>query len=266
MPKTLLAALAILAVASVSEAQTTGATYPAGAHRYRVTRESRSSQEMMGNVQTSTITTYEEFTLDLRASGRDTMRFTFTIDSATRQSDMPGAGDAPPPKGHRLSGRISPRGVVHDFDRDSSGIDAVGTAYRNFLPHLPAQPLAAGLTWTDTVRTPVSQAGIQGTSMTIVASKVLGDTTIAGEKAWRIERSATLSMTGTGHQDGADLFLSGTGTANGVSLIAANGVYLGARAEQEISINVEVPAASMTIPIRQTTVTRVERIGAPASR
>ncbi len=262
MSKTLAALLGMLVVASVSEAQS-AAVYAPGTHRYRVTREARSSQEVMGSVQTGTVTTYEEFTLDLRAGGRDSMRFSVTIDSASRQSDMPGAGEVPPAKGRRVSGRVSPRGVVHDFDPDSSGAEDISAGYRNFLPHLPAQPLAAGLAWSDTARTPFTQAGIQGTTMTVIASRVLGDTTIGGQKAWRVERKGTLSMSGTGNQDGADLILSGAGIANGISLIAQNGVYLGARSEQELSINVEVPAASMTIPIKQTTVTRIDRIPTP---
>ena len=175
-------------------------------------------------------------------------------------------GEAPPAKGRRLSGRVSTRGLVHAFDPDSAGVPDISAAYRNFLPHLPAQPLATGVSWTDTLRTPFTQAGIQGTTVTIIASKVLGDTTFGGQKAWRVERTGTLSMSGTGNQDGADLILSGSGTATGVSYIAENGVYLGARSEQELALNVEVPAASMTIPIKQTTVTRIERIAGPAAR
>src|SRR5687768_479704 len=264
MRKTLIT-LAILATAPALEAQTAGSTYAPGAHRYRLTREARSSQEVMGQVQTGTVTTYEEFTLDLRPGERDTMRFTITIDSATRQSDM-GAGEAPPAKGRRISGRVSARGRVHDFDRDSSGTDDLAAGYRNFLPQLPAQPLAMGMSWADTVRAPFNQGGIQGTTMTVIASRVLGDTTIGGQRAWRVERTGTLSMSGAGNQDGADLILSGAGTANGVSYIASNGVYLGASSTQDLSINVEVPAASMTIPIKQTSITRIERIGTPAGR
>ena len=266
MSKTVVAMLAILAAASAAEAQTAAAAYAPGVHRYRVTREARSSQEVMGTVQTGTVTTVEELTFDLRAAALDTMRFSFTIDSASRQSDMPGASEAPPAKGRRVSGRVSPRGLVIDFDPDSSGAEDISAGYRNFLPYLPAQPLAAGMAWADTVRTPFTQAGIQGMTMTIIASRVVGDTTIGGQKAWRLERTGTLSMSGTGNQDGADLILTGAGTATGVSHITAGGVYLGANSTQELSIKVEVPAASMTIPIKQTAVTRIERIGPAAGR
>ena len=253
--------------AAALDAQGASAAYAPGTHRYRVTREAKSTQEMMGQTQSGTITTFEEFTLDLRPGAKDTMRFSITIDSASRQSDLPGAGDAPPAKGRKVSGQISPRGVVHQFDRDTTASDDISAGYRTFLPHLPAGGITAGRTWTDTVRTPFNQGGIEGSTVTVIASRVLGDTTIGGEKAWRVERTGALSMSGTGNQNGADLILAGTGTANGVSYLATSGVYLGAASTQNLKISIEVPAASMTIPIDQTTVTKIERVaGAPPSR
>lgn len=262
----LIAALVALLAASTLEAQDAAAGYAPGTHRYRVTREARSSQEVAGTVQSGTVTTLEELTLDLRAAARDTLRFTVTIDSAARLSDMPGAGDTPPVKGRRISGRISSGGSFHDFDPESAADAEMASGYRSFLPRLPAQPLGPGLTWTDTVQTPLTQAGIQGTTRTIIVSRVVGDTIIAGRKAWRVERTGTLTMSGTGNQDGTDLILTGAGTATGISHIAAGGVYLGGTSNQELALTVEVPAASMRIPIRQTAVTRVERIGPGGSR
>ena len=262
----LTAALVLLLAASTLEAQDATAGYAPGTHRYRVTREARSSQEVAGTVQSGIITTLEELTLDLRAAARDTLRFVFTIDSAARESDMPGAGEAPPAKGRRISGRISPRGSLHDFDAESAADADMASAYRSFLPRLPAEPLRLGLTWTDTVQTPLTQAGIRGTTRTIIVSRIVGDTTVAGQKAWRVERIGTLTMSGTGNQDGADLILTGAGTATGMSHIGAGGVYLGGTSNQELALTVEVPAASMKIPIRQTAVTKVERIGPAGSR
>jgi len=220
----------------------------------------------MGQTQAGTVTTYEELTLDLRAGGRDSMRFTFTIDSTSRQSDLPGAGETGAAKGRKVTGQISPRGIVHQLDRDSTAADDIAAAYRNFLPQLPAGGVKAGLTWSDTLNTPFSQGGIDGTTVTVIASRVLGDTTVGEQKAWRIERTGTLSMSGTGNQQGTDLVLSGTGTATGVSYVGETGVYLGAASSQDLSMMVEVPSASMTIPIRQTTITKIERIATPTKR
>jgi len=256
----------LFAAASVAAAQAAASAYAPGSHRYRITREAKSTQEMMGQTQSGTVTTYEELTLDLRAAGRDSMRFSFTIDSTFRQSDLPGAGESGAAKGRKISGQLSARGMVHQFDKDSTGVADVSAGYRNFLPQLPAGGVKAGMMWSDTLQTPFSQGGIEGTTVTIIASRVLGDTTVGGQKAWRIERIGTLSMSGTGNQQGTDLILNGAGTANGVSYIGETGVYLGATSTQDLSITVEVPAASMTIPISQTTLTKVERIPAPAKR
>jgi hypothetical protein len=260
-------AFALLSASTAAlDAQGAAAAYAPGTHRYRVTRESKSTQEMMGQTQSGTVSTFEEFTLDLRPGGRDTMRFSITFDSASRQSDIPGAGETPPAKGRRISGQISPRGVVQQFDKDTTAVDDISAGYRTFLPHLPTGTITLGTTWTDTVRTPFSQGGIEGTTITIIASRVLGDTTIAGQKAWRVERTGALSMSGAGNQNGADLVLAGTGTANGISYLGTSGTYLGAASTQNLKMSIQVPAASMTIPIDQTTVTKVERVAAPPSR
>ena len=256
--------LALLAAgASAVGAQSATTTYVPGTHRYRVTREAKSSQEMMGQTQSGTVSTFEEFTLDLRPGGRDSMRFTVTIDSAAHRTDLPTPGAPPERKGRKVSGVMSTSGVFHQFDKDATETEEFSSAYRNFLPKLPAGGVKAGMAWTDTVRAPFSQGGIEGTTISTIASRVLGDTTLAGQKAWRIERTGTLSMSGTGHQSGADLILSGSGTANGVSYVAVGGTYLGATSTQELSMNIEVPAASMTIPIKQTTVTKIEKVAGP---
>ena len=264
MPKIAFLLLTALVTAAPAAAQVAGTGYAPGTHRYRVTREARSSQEVMGTVQSGTVTTYEELTLDLATLSRDTMRFTFTIDSTSRQSDMPGEGEAPLPNKHRISGRIAPTGIFHGFDSAATSADETAPAFRSFLPRLPAGPLTVGSSWTDTVGTPFTQAGIQGTTRTIIASRVIGDTTIGGRKAWRIERTGTLSMSGTGHEGGADLRLSGGGTATGVSHVGVDGIYLGGTSNQALALTVEVPAANLTIPIKQTAITRVERIASPA--
>ena len=249
----------VSATASLATAQNPAA-YAPGSHRYRVTREAKSTQDVMGQTQTGTVSTYEELTLDLRGGARDTMRFSFTVDSASRQTDLPGGGESIPQKGRKVSGQITSRGAIQQFDKDTTSGEEMASSYRNFLPKLPAGGVKAGATWADTLETPFTQGGISGTTRTVITSRVLGDTTMGGEKAWRVERIGTLSMSGVGNQQGADLILAGAGKANGVSYIGMNGVYLGATSTQELDMTVTVPMASMTIPIRQTTLTRIERI------
>ena len=263
MSKIAAVVLSALAVTSTLEAQGSGPGYAPGSHRYRIVREARSTQEVMGTTQAGTVTTREEFTLELADAGRDTLRFGFTIDSASRQSDLPGPGEAPLPKGRRITGRVAARGNFHAFDADGSNPDDIPPGYRSFLPILPAVPLAAGVAWTDTIRTPFTQAGIQGMTQTIVASRVLGDTTIGGRRAWRVERTGTLSMSGTGNQDGADLILAGGGSAAGFAWVGVDGVFLGGMSNQDLTLRVEVPAANLTIPIKQTATTRIEWLGSP---
>ena len=266
MLKSVSSSVLLLAVATaVAGAQAATNAYTTGVHRYRITREGRSSQEVMGQTQTGTTTTVEEFTLDLRPGGRDTLRFTYTIDSASQQANPP-AAEPPMLKGRKISGQISARGLVHQFDKDTSGAEDISAGYRNFLPQIPATGLKVGATWADTLRTPFTQGGINGTTQSIIVSRVTGDTTIADQRAWRLERTGTLTMSGTGSQQGTDLVLAGSGSATGASWISTTGVYLGASSTQTLELTVQVPMANLTIPIKQTTVTKIERLPAPASR
>ena len=56
------------------------------------------------------------------------------------------------------------------------------------------------MTWSDTLTAPFNQGGIEGTTVTVIDSQVVGDTTVGDQKVWRIERAGTLSMSGTGNQ------------------------------------------------------------------
>ncbi len=250
---------------SVRAAAGAQVSYSPGTHRYRVTTKLEQRQEAMGETQENRTTSVEELTLDLTRASTDTLRFTFTVDSISLQSTVPGAGDGTGLKGRRVSGRVSPRGVIHGFDADSTGLD-LSPGYRNFFVRVPAGALAQGRSWTDTVRVTLDQGGLDGTAVTITESRVVGDTTVAGQKAWRVDRSATIAMSGIGNQGGTDIVLEGVGTARGTAYLGVNGVYLGATASQQLDMKVQMPAASMTIPITQTSTTTVEWLGAGAGR
>ena len=66
----------------------------------------------------------------------------------------------------------------------------------------------------------------------IVNSKVTGDTTVAGQHAWRVERSGSIELHGQGSEGGKVLRVSGDGTIRGVQYIGVGGVYLGSKVTQ----------------------------------
>jgi expansin (peptidoglycan-binding protein) len=108
-----------------------------------------------------------------------------------------------------------------------------------------------GDSWTDTVTQKFSNQGIQGTSTLVVTSRVLGDTTVAGRGAWRVQRSGMMTTTGSGSQGGQPLVLEGHGQLNGTSYVSPRGVYLGSEEMQTAQLTVQAPAMNMTIPISQ---------------
>jgi hypothetical protein len=66
----------------------------------------------------------------------------------------------------------------------------------------------------------------------IVMSKVTGDTTYAGQRAWRIERTGSIALSGQGTEGGKVLRVAGDGTIRGVQYVSVTGVYLGSKVTQ----------------------------------
>ena len=84
---------------------------------------------------------------------------------------------------------------------------------------------------------------------------MIGDTTIAGQLAWRVHRTSTLVISGTQSQKDQQITMDGTGTGEAMYYIGANGVYLGSTSTQ--SMKETVKAAGIVIPVTQTATSTV---------
>ena len=94
----------------------------------------------------------------------------------------------------------------------------------------------------------------------ITTSRVAGDTTFQGQKAWRVERSSVLSLQGTQSQAGQELKVEGNGTGNGTYYLGADGKYLGSSATQRMNMRITLPATGQTVPVTQAVTSTVEMI------
>ena len=74
---------------------------------------------------------------------------------------------------------------------------------------------------------------------TITVSKVIGDTTVAGQPAWRVHRTSTLLIAGTQAQSNQQISMDGTGTGEAMYYIGTNGVYLGSTSTQTMKETVK---------------------------
>ena len=90
--------------------------------------------------------------------------------------------------------------------------------------------------------------------------KVLGDTTIAGEKAFRVERASTVKAAGSGTAQGNPISLESATTSNGVFFLSPRGVYLGGRQNDDINVKITILAQGAEINIKQQAQSKIDAI------
>jgi hypothetical protein len=132
---------------------------------------------------------------------------------------------------------------------------------RSFFVRLPDKA-ARGSAVTDTVADTINTQGLEIKQFVVMTSTVAGDTTIDGQRAIILERNGTLSMSGDGEQGGQELLLEGKGTVTGKLYVSADGGLLGGQIQNDAEMSVTVPAANMSIPITQTSTSKIERVAA----
>ena len=278
MSKLSVAAAALLVAAAGSTAAAQPFAYKAGAQHYRLDQTVATEQTVQGMAQSSTSSTAQFISMEL-APGAQGLGVTFVIDSVLvlpadsgapaspmqAQVQMQAQDAAKALKGRRLTGTVTPLGRVQTLavaDTVVPNAQQLANGFKAFLVPFPNASIKSGMTWTDTTTNEFkNMSGIDGTTKSIVTYTVVGDTTVGGQKAWKVEQKGTLTMTGAGAAQGTDVSLSGDGTVQGTVVVGQNGVYLGGDVEQTQSLKVEVPAASMTIPITNNVTTKIRPIG-----
>lgn len=268
---TILTVTADLLATGVASASTVGAqaAYAPGAHSYRVDQAIAAKQTMQGQTMENNASTVQLISLALAPASRG-LQFSLTVDSAstTVAGVPPAQQDAANAamrelKGKKVTGTMSPQGRVADAQAsDSSAASAqMLSSARGFLPKLPDGGLKAGAAWSDSVTSNFSNNGVDGKTTVVSTHAVTGDTTIAGQPAWRIAQKGTVVMTGGGVSQGAEISLNGTGTVNGSAYVSKQGVYLGGEQLLTQSMTINVPAAGMSIPMEQKVTTKVTKTG-----
>ena len=257
-------AAACCALAGAARAQ--AFAYAPGEQQYRVTSVINQTRRVGEQVVADSAVSVLVISLTLAAQAGDTLRFTYTVDSvwATRadaERVLTGM------RGKKVTGTMSPRGEVFTFRVPAGGASPMAgqefQSFRSFLVRFPNAALRPGLSWADTARTAFSSAGIDGAETTILTSRVLGDTVIAGEPAWRVERTATATLSGAGTQSGHALVLEGNRSVAGVSYVSRSGLYLGAVSTQEGETAMLASASGPALVVTQTATTTIERVSPP---
>lgn len=238
--------------------------YAPGAARYHLISVITRSQEQGGQKAEFKITNEQQVSVTLSKHGKDTLDFAYTLDSSTVVSNPPvKLPDVSKLVGTSVKGSMSPRGKVYALSSSAAESDAdarnLVEGMSKFLLTLPVNA-AVGSSWTDTTLNSVSSEGNKLDMSAITTSRIVGDTTFRGQKAWRVERTSVLSLQGKQSQAGQDLQVEGDGTGNGMYYLSTSGTYLGSSATQRMNMRITIPATGESVPVTQAVTSTVEML------
>jgi hypothetical protein len=255
------AALLLVAPLVAAPLRAQGVEYAAGTTKYRLSTSTKGSQTSpMGN-QDFQIDARQQLTVNIAKQTKDTMVATVTLDSLTLKSAQ-GAPDLSRLLGSKFVSYISPTGQVYST-KSAEGSDPmlaqVTESVARFLPTY-RRDMKAGMTWADTTSGKVSQQGLEVDRTIIANYKVIGDTAVAGEKSFKVERASTVKAAGSGSAQGTPISLESTTISNAVFFLSPKGQYLGGRQNDDINVKITILAQNAEITIKQLAESKIEAI------
>ena len=94
----------------------------------------------------------------------------------------------------------------------------------------------------------------------ITTSRVIGEATYQGERAWHIERSTDATFTGSGTTQGQALTMEGTSKGSDNLYVTPNGVFLGGLLNNAANIKVRLVANGTEVGLTQNQTTTIARV------
>jgi hypothetical protein len=232
--------------------------------QYRLTSTTKGAQEAMGQKQEFESSNSQLLSVTLARQTRDTVALTVVLDSITAVGPM---GMVPPGLdkliGIKVSAKLSPFGAVYasegPADTTIANLAQITEEMGRFLPRIRGK-LAAGSTWTDTTSGKVKQNGLDIDRTVVSKFTVVGDTSVAGEKGWKIARESNTSLSGTGAPQGQPMTMEGKSNGKGTLVVSQKGVFVGSQQEDQANIKITLAANGMEIGVTTTANTKVEKI------
>lgn len=237
-------------------------TYAPGTRRYHLISVITRGQDQNGQHSEFKITNEQIVSITLAPHAKDTLDFSYTMDSSSIVADPPiQLPDISKMKGTQVRGVMSPSGKVYTYtssaEKNDPDMQNLVEGMSRFLVALPAHP-RIGSKWVDTTNNAVEQNGAHLDLKTITTSTILGDTTFNGQRAWRVHRAADLAIAGSQSALGQNLTVDGHGNGDGVYYISRDGVFLGSAASQTMAMNISEKETGKTIPVTQAVTSKVE--------
>ena len=244
MRRTLTTSLAIALSAAALPAQ--AIRYAPGQYRYAIVDSIKRSDVRGDAKQSYTIVATQAMAVLLTPRGSDSLRVRYTLERNRLTSDLP----VQLPQVEKLEGTVvegtmtaSGRMIRHTYhspDSLSLEVAALADNMTQFL--LWVTPGATvGRSITDTTSSRQTDGGSDITERTVTTTTIEGDTTFAGQKAWRIRRDTETHVDGVLMQEGNALQESGGGNGTGYFYVSKSGVYLGSSAKSSTTTMLKLP-------------------------
>ena len=240
LPTSLAIALAALALPAQS------IRYAPGQYRYAVVDSIKRSDVRGEAKQSYTLVATQQMAILLTPRGGDSLRARYTLEVNRLSSDLP----VQLPQVQKLEGTVVEgtmtaagrmvRHTYHSPDSVSLEVAALADNMTQFL--LWVTPGATvGRSITDTTSSRQTDGGSDITERTVTTTTIEGDTTFAGQPAWRIRRDTETRVDGVLMQQGNAMQESGGGNGTGYFYISKSGVYLGSSARSSTTTTLKLP-------------------------
>lgn len=261
LARTSLVALALaVTLPALSVAQ--GFEYAPGTAQYRITQSTKVAQEAMGQKQEFESSSHQLITISLARQSKDTLAMVAVVDSVSQTGPMGPTPGLDKLIGIKADAKLSPAGALYAVSvKDSSIVGATGVAdgVGRFLPKIGGR-LAKGSAWTDTITGKVKQGGLDVDRQTISRYAVVGDTTVGGERSWKLTREDSTSMSGSGMAQGQAMTMEGTSIGKGALFVSQKGAFVHAEGTEQSTIKLVLSANGMEINVVQSANSKIEKV------
>jgi hypothetical protein len=136
---------------------------------------------------------------------------------------------------------------------------SLASGFRTFFPDMPGKPVKIGDTWPSNSSVTENAGSITVRADIENINTLEGFETVDGVECARISAQVTGTVSGSGNQMGQDVTFTGTIKGKAVHHFAVKeGFYVKSMTETTGEMSIDVPAASMTIPMTQSSKSEVK--------
>jgi hypothetical protein len=254
------AAVAVAPAAPAAPRDAAALTYVPGNARYRVEQSTHVVQEVMGQVNTTDLSSHQVLSVVVtQAAGNLAMALTVDSIEMSDPTGVAGAGIAAA-RGRTFRLVFAPSGLaISTTSPDSTNpvLQQISSGLSDLLPRLPASPVTVGQVWGDTL----NRASGAGVSTHFVRQhRVVGWEDRDGIRALHLATTSNYTVTGTTEAQGQSIELNGNGVSTRDAFVSAAGVFLGSVESDSALVNANVTAMGLVVPVRQarrSTITRI---------